>query len=102
MGESPDPLCKSLKKDGYAHCKYNTSWNWLMPVVEKIESIDVGEILNGKGQGYKNQFKIWSNACLIEPSNWGGPLIKQICAPTKIEAVYKAIVEFIKWYNDNK
>lgn len=82
---------------------YNYSWDWLMPVVIKIEEdIDVDKIANGHGQGYKNQVQIFLHSCTIEPTNWGSPLIEQIIGETKIEAAYKAVIEFIKWYNENK
>ncbi len=56
---------------------YDTSWDWLMPVVEKIE-----------GLGY---FYSDSDGERIQVTNIQGK--------SKIEATYKAVVEFIKWYN---
>lgn len=65
--------------------KFHTDWNWLMQVVEKI-----------------------FNTCEITPDEldyeWG-ILFKQIHNSfyyPKIEAVYNACIEFIKWYNENK
>lgn len=71
--------------------KFNKSWDWLMPVVEKIESLDfIFEILSTRVDiadyrviAFKKRFE---------------PIIKE----TKIEAVYTACVEFIKWYNEQK
>ena len=55
---------------------YNSDWNWLMEVVEKIKSIvSLMEI------PYTNQ------------------LIAGLIIVDK-EAVYNACVEFIKWYNE--
>ena len=60
--------------------KYYTSWDWLMPVVEKIEKTTA--FVNIKG-------------CLVNVSN-----IVDVSAPSKIEAVWIAVVEFIEWYNN--
>lgn len=86
--------------------QYNERFDWLMPVVEKIENIsyigvdkiyfniidtkaqiwtyfDVKEFLRltGDDKNERNKFKVG------------------ISAKTKMEAVYAAVVEFIKWYN---
>lgn len=58
---------------------YHTSWDWLMPVVEKIEKTTA--FVNIKG-------------CLVNIST-----IVEVSAPTKLEAVWLAVVEFIEWYN---
>lgn len=70
--------------------KYHSSWDWLMPVVEKIESMGHKTIIGGGD--------FWGNYCNILHSN--GSLDKAMGqGETKIEAVYKSIVEFILWYN---
>jgi hypothetical protein len=61
--------------------KFDTDWNWLMQVVEKIE-----------GLGYR--VEIVNSTSKIEP------IITHSEYITKIEAVYNACVEFVKWYND--
>ena len=67
---------------------FHKDWNWLMEVVEKIESIDdCGiDIFFGCVEIYKD-----------------GITIIKVSAKhkNKIEAVYNACVEFIKWYNEN-
>lgn len=63
--------------------KYHLSWDWLIPVVEKIEDLNYG-------------FEIIGNYCKI-----GNNTNIQCSQPTKIQAVYNACVEFIKWYNEN-
>jgi hypothetical protein len=61
--------------------KFDTDWNWLMQVVEKIESLGCRvEIINSTSK--------------IEP------IITHSEYITKIEAVYNACVEFVKWYNE--
>lgn len=74
--------------------KYNSSWDWLMPVVERIESL--GYWINAKrnfciievfGNDYEAKNK---NTFFVNKKQW---------AETKLEAVYNAVVEFILWYN---
>ena len=70
--------------------KFHNDWNWLIPVVEKIE-IQSKElfgayedvIINGCGCGIATKDDMIS-----------------IAATSKIEAVYMACVEYIKWYNE--
>ena len=57
--------------------KYHTSWDWLMPVVEKINNL---LSKNRVEFGYMDE-------CLQSDD---------------IETRYIAVVEFIKWYNENK
>jgi hypothetical protein len=63
--------------------KYNSSWDWLMPVVEKIESIKNSD---------DYEVDIFGKCCDI------GGQFEGVCK-TKIEGTYKAVVEFIKWHN---
>ena len=67
---------------------YHSDWNWLMQVVEKIESL--GYTIDVTG----------SNVYI----NHSDDEFKQIAGfsdtYSKIEAVYNACLEFIKWYNN--
>jgi len=82
---------------------YHKSWKWLMTVVEKIESIK---------DDYHGYFGVHinSNNCTIQGTNfrsvkidWNNPvLFMDFYGVTKIDATYKAVVGFIKWYNKNK
>jgi hypothetical protein len=73
---------------------YHTDWNWLMPVVEKIEHIDSIDV------------NILTNGTRIYEWRSGGKVIidnsADISFSNKIEHTYHAVVEFIKWYNENK
>lgn len=60
--------------------KFNTDWNWLMQVVEKIESLDI----------YYSKYIDYNSSMFTSG---------KIELSTKIEAVYNACVEFVKWYN---
>lgn len=89
-----------LKDKGYFYyeneIRYHTSWDWIMPVLEKIEQIGcIIEISYSLvcmcricviGKKHEKAFNI------INDNNGGlEPII----------AIYKSVVEFIKWYNQN-
>lgn len=61
--------------------QYGTSWDWLMPVVEKISNIHPS-ICNGEMLAIA-RYKAATSLPMSTP----------------IDIVYKAVVEFIKWYN---
>lgn len=71
--------------------KFHKDWNWLMPVVEKIESIDfVFNIRQGHVSIVNNSGK--------KPFYTGGDIVKE----SKKEAIYETAVKFIKWYNQQQ
>jgi hypothetical protein len=72
--------------------QYHTSWDWLMPVVERIESFIFDE---------NNSYNVTigsTNYCIIQDSNGDRIEIIKDNGETKLETVYKAVVEFIKQY----
>jgi len=69
---------------------YDSDWNWLMEVVEKIESLGYWTSLNSGSDHWFRIGKLHLNHSLIEFS-----------CKTKIETVYNAAVKFIQWYNEN-
>lgn len=72
--------------------KYNNSWDWLMPVVEKINQDYVGF-----------RIKFGNVNCLVDVfDNLKNPPVKKIINPDAKTAIYTAVVEFIKWYNLTK
>ena len=73
--------------------KYHSSWDWLMPIVEKIEEVNVVASF----QIEQPTIYIWASS---ENSTFEDIEI-EIFNKTKIEAVHQAVVEFIKWYNTN-
>tara|TARA_R110002020_G_scaffold29265_13_gene92535 strand:+ start:3294 stop:3707 length:414 start_codon:yes stop_codon:yes gene_type:complete len=85
--------------DVYEQAQYHTSWDWLMPVVEKIENLDrLAGIVT-----------INQNCCTIKSNMLGDNTImsKQAGsnyqeANTKLSNTYKAVVEFIKWYSEKE
>ena len=74
---------------------FRDSWNWLMPVVEKINLLD----------DYNYTVYIASMDTTIRNNNTGKVVIDVSCENSVDElrkSVYKAVVEFIKFYNQNK
>jgi hypothetical protein len=70
---------------------FDTDWNWIMEVVEKIESSFNGFVL----------FKIEDESCFvsaISTKNYNNHTEMS----TKKEAVVQAIWKFLNWYKDNK
>ncbi len=65
--------------------KYHSSWDWLMPVVEKIEKTHCINIE-------------YTTCNIADPAN-GYEDIISTSEKTKIEATWKAVIEFINWYN---
>jgi hypothetical protein len=103
--------------------KYHSSWNWLMPVVEKIESLsksticgrDIYEsvtISRNTVEFYfspENKYKLHMTVANPWNSPYNHTMYKEnIIIPynfqtgSKIEGVYIFVTEFIKWYNKNK
>ena len=89
---------------------FHSDWNWLMRVVEKIESLNLGnttiKTVFSEEDLYINSnvsFLIMYKECYVNffgemkvYENW----ISVTECNSKIEAVYTACVEFIKWYNE--
>jgi len=74
--------------------EYNTSFDWLMPVVDKIETIK-------SKKGHPIFMYLSAKLCTIEEMdivNGKNKIIAQGKGP-RIEAAYSAVVDFITWYN---
>jgi hypothetical protein len=75
---------------------YDTSWNWLMPVVKRIRGIEEGMLVERidfmPNDGVAIHI-IGRDSIIVDanPNIYGDR-----------DAAYKAVVEFIKWYNENK
>ena len=88
--DTREKVIKNISK----YSKYNKDWNWLMQVVEKIESIEDGIYQVDILQEGCNILK----RCALFIDKRVGKLESDT---TKIESVYLACIEFIKWYNKN-
>ena len=87
-----DDMLESLSDE---ELHFDTDWDWLMTVVDKIENY--------------NEFTsvlFYPNSCTIiksrEFSADDNYFEISIDSFTKIEAVHEAVLEFIKWYNENE
>lgn len=75
---------------------FNSSWDWLMPVVEKIEKL-----------GYHTRicfddFGSWMQIHYgLSVADTDETKAVNMNGKTKIENTFKSVVEFIKWYNKN-
>ena len=65
--------------------EFHRDWNWLMEVVDRINNTGRFEVVIQKGFCY-----------VSDESN---ELTLSCPASNTLEAVYQAVVEFIKWYN---
>ena len=65
---------------------YDSEWGWIMPVVQKIESLGYVFTIQGGKAEYGEM--ISETRCFI--------------AEDKLSSTYQAVVEFIKTYNDEE
>lgn len=72
---------------------FHLDWNWLMKVVDKIESFE------DNNRCAKYNINIEQSFVEIIDKNTDDTIV-ETDADTKIEATYKAVIEFIKYYNN--
>jgi hypothetical protein len=93
------------KIDFLRNLLYDTSWDWLMPVVEKIENLDFVNYSLISKRNYINgdiYYKIQLGRDTeenIDPVNFPIEIME---SKSKIYATWIAVIEFIKWYNENR
>lgn len=68
---------------------YHSDWSWLMPVIDKIRRFDVAIQLISNG------------TCCIHNFNQGFDYHFSYQFESNFSPVYKAVVEYIKWHNEN-
>ena len=93
---------------GYS--KYHSSWDWLMPVLDKIEKNGAKiSLISNFNQFHKcnfHQVTIAIESGELSKSGgyfWGDGYKYQKHSDTsknKLEVVYSSIIDFIKWYNE--
>lgn len=80
--------------DGWGHLptplSFHDSWDWLMPVLTKIARKTGYELVIYSGESYWNKY----GDSPIE-NTFGG-------YEDGVGAIWKAVVDFIEWYNQNK
>jgi len=103
------PFAENINKNNYLklsnsyildrEVKYHYSYEWLMPVVDKISKV----VIKGNPPYNNDQYarvEIVPNG-YVKISNFrDSPITKNISIEgSLINAIYKAVVLFIKWYN---
>lgn len=106
LNETTDEVINEFWNRRFAsgYFNYDSDWNLLIPVVEKIESI------HDDHHGYFG-VHIYSNSCTIQGTNLNMAIEGSIdyvymsdpnaILPTKIESTFYNVVAFIKFYNAN-
>lgn len=78
--------------------KYHKSWDWLMPVIDKIEEFGY----HVTTQSY--QCQIWdknpSKECIEKLGDLAGMIIDADFNDDKFQNAYEGVVAFIMWYNE--
>lgn len=79
--------------------KYNTSWDWIMPVVDKIEEINGGShtVQIKKRLGYKKKY-----LCEIYSATKFPEMVSLDSNNSKLETLFTTVVMFLKVYNKLK
>lgn len=74
--------------------KYDESWDWLMSVYDKLSELDIGWKITSKG------VEIYTH--IGEPLGEFQGKWEINCPKNVLLDAYRAIVDFIKWYNIKK
>ena len=85
-----EPYSKYRARD----LKFHSSWDWLMPVVEKIESLGLQSEIGRKDCRVYKYLDIMS----AETED----IVSIFSKVSKIEAVWLAVIKLILWYNNLK
>ena len=106
-GKTQYPFTKPNESVNYRVSQYHTSWDWLMPVVEKISLIPFPKDKGWKDEDYKD-FSAYPYPRTFGMRNTEGKFMVRLNASqlfeadTLIEATWLAVVDFITWYNQSK
>lgn len=80
--------------------RYNSSWDWLMPVVEKIANLDNVCAFRIGYSGMVN-LGMRSKYVVSQIDDWiDREFASNSGQQTLIECTYQSVVDFIKWYNN--
>jgi hypothetical protein len=95
-------MCEHPTSGEYDYPAFDCSWDWLMPVVEKIEELGYTVGIVGcqtiSGRWYTHSFVV---------SSFRSEIIVEIKSDysnneTKISTIYRGVIIFIQQYNENK
>lgn len=96
MENDPDPYYnRGFSMVMLSEMGYHKDWNWIMAIVEKIETSadqDTGHI----------EIHIIENWCRIYRMSYTKELIKVYDPKSKIAAVWQAVVQYLQWLNSQK
>ena len=96
----PDDTYIYLQYHYAQRLKYNTSWDWLMPVVEKIDSLLAdGEFIIS---GYRTCYLDIYTPSWIFPEYSADSFCITGEGESRLESMLNCVLEFITWYNENK
>jgi hypothetical protein len=110
------PLCGGRHSEDGDTLQYHTSFDWLMPVIEKIESIEMPEHRNDYNHIVKKGVlanisihrvrevskKEDGYYCTIQLWDYDALRFEVISKKSRIDATYLCVIKFIKWYNTIK
>lgn len=87
--------------------EYESDWNHLMQVIDRIESLRLGNLTIGSDEYFDCSVEVVIASSMCEINLYGAMrsykgLISIRLQDLKYDAVFIACVEFIKWYNLNK
>lgn len=68
---------------------YSKSYDWIMPVLEKIENIP--------GENFNVRLQLKNNRCDI--FNGTNPICGASMFPTKVETLHATVIQFLIWYS---
>lgn len=87
--------------------QYHYSWDWIMPVVEKIGNIHYPAYYGSSGK--PDDYHEWDDTAYLRTFGMrdkdGNYLVRfnadqLYSAPTLIQALWEAVTNFIQWYNE--
>lgn len=79
---------------------FHESWDWLIPVVERIEKMPLHELIYKTSSSRFPIVYMYQNRCIIKDT--GDQTIANVFdGRGRLMATYGAVIEFIIWYNLN-
>ena len=94
------PISLHGSLEGHNNGKFHSSWDWLMPVVEKIEEHKYPETYQNSSDGPEIHDCAYMRTMHGKMARINRHQLFQ--AETLIKAVWLACVDFIKWDNNHK
>jgi hypothetical protein len=113
-------LCHIAKICCIEDMQFHSDWNWIMEVIEAIESLKLGNVKipatwSSMHQGVRHDIEEYYDAIVVFDIKHSDCIVDVVGTmrlrndfivvdnlPTKKEAVVQAIDQFLTWYNKNK